>query len=83
MAAWLRDVMVAKSGRPELMINRDYQQQAQRRAAQVSYQALRGAIDAMTRTEAYIRGYVNLDPALEAMYVELADIFAPAHTTAA
>jgi DNA polymerase-3 subunit delta' len=82
MAAWLRDVMVAKSGRPELVISRDCEDQALRRAEQTSFDALRRAIDAMTRTEAYIRGYVNLDPALEAMYVELADIFAPVPATA-
>ncbi|HUT74489.1 MAG TPA: DNA polymerase III subunit [Armatimonadota bacterium] len=80
MAGWLRDIMVAKSGRPELMINRDYRDQAQARAREAGYDVLRQAIDAITRTAAYIRSYVNLDPALEAMYVELAGILAPAQT---
>ena len=77
MAGWLRDIMVAKSGRPELMINRDYRDQAQARARTAGYDALRQAIDAITRTATYIRSYVNPDPALEAMYVELAGIFVP------
>ena len=71
MAGFLRDIMVAKSGRPELVINRDYLDRAQERAAELAYDALRPAIEAMVRTEGYIRSYVNLDPALEAMYVEL------------
>jgi DNA polymerase-3 subunit delta' len=71
MAGFVRDIMVAKSGRPELVINRDYLDRAQEWAAELPYDALRCAVEAMMRAEANIRGYVNLDPALEAMYVEL------------
>ncbi|UCH35343.1 MAG: hypothetical protein JSV65_03050 [Armatimonadota bacterium] len=71
MAAWLRDVMVAKSGRPELVINRDFLEQAQLLAGQAPYDVLRRAIDCIVRTGGYIRSYVNLDPALEGAYVEL------------
>ena len=70
MAGFLRDVMVVKAGRPELMINRDFAQQARAVAERASYRGLRQAVEAITRTQGYIRSYVNLDPALEAMYVE-------------
>ena len=83
MAGFLRDVMVAKSGRPELVVNRDYLAQAEACAAQASYEALRLAIEAIVRTEGYIRAYVNLDPALEAMYVELLALLGAAARTAA
>ena len=82
MAGWLRDVMVAKSGRLDLVINRDHLEQAQQRAEEVPYDALRAAIDLMARTEMYIRYYVNPEPALQGMYVELADILAPDQTHA-
>ena len=75
MAGWLRDIMVAKGGRPELVINREHLELAQQRAETVPYDALRRAIEAIARTEGHIRSYVNLDPALEAMYVELLGVF--------
>ena len=74
IAAYLRDVMVVKSGRPDLVINTDSLEQAQARAAEVSFETLRVAIDALSRTEGYIRSYANLDPALEALYVELLNV---------
>lgn len=83
MAGWLRDIMVLKSARPELVINRDHLQLAQQRAETIPYDALRRAIDAVARTEGYIRSYVNLDPALEAMYVELLGLLRRAQRAAA
>jgi hypothetical protein len=82
MVTWLRDIMVAKSGSPRLMINRDYEPQARQRAQQLSYDALRRAIDVVARTGGYIGGYVSLDAALESMYVELAEVFAAAGAAA-
>lgn len=75
MATWLRDIMVARSGRAGLVINRDYLEQAQRLAQRIPYDALRSSIDLITRSADYIRAYVNLDPVLEAMYAQLANIF--------
>ena len=83
MASFLRDVMVAKSGQPELVINRDYLEQIERSSREVSYDALRQAIEAISRTEGYIRSYVNLDPALEAMYAELCGLLNAAQQAAA
>jgi len=83
MVGFLRDVMVAKNGRPELVINRDHLEHIQQRAGQASHQALGQAIEIMVRTAGYIRAYVNLDPALEAMYVELLSLFGAAQQKAA
>jgi DNA polymerase-3 subunit delta' len=81
MAGFLRDVMVIKSGRPDLVINIDSLEQAQARAGEVSYEAVRAAIDALSRAEAYIRSYANLDPVLEGSYVELLDVLGAAPAT--
>lgn len=70
MTAFLRDVMVVKAGRPELMVNRDFADQARALAARTTYDGLREAVESLRRAHGYIRSYVNLDPALEAMYVE-------------
>lgn len=82
IAAYLRDIMVVKSGRPDLIVNTDSLERAQARAAEVSLDTLGLAIDRLSRTEGYIRSYANLDSALEALYVELLDAFgtAPAAT---
>ena len=81
MAGFLRDVMVVKSGRLDLVINRDCAEQAQATAEAVTYDALRRAIAAITRTGDHVRAYANLDPALEAMYVELLEGLSPARQT--
>jgi DNA polymerase-3 subunit delta' len=83
MVGFGRDVMVAQNGRPDLVINRDHLEQIQQRAGSASHQALRQVIEIMVRTEGYIRGYVNLDPALEAMYVELLSVLGGAEQSAA
>jgi pectin methylesterase-like acyl-CoA thioesterase len=63
------------------VINIGSLEQAQARAGEVSYEAVRAAIDALSRAEAYIRSYANLDPVLEGSYVELLDVLGAAPAT--
>jgi DNA polymerase III subunit delta' len=71
LLGWWRDVLLARAGCEELVVNRDRLDALRARAASLSTADIRGAIRAIEQTEQYLAENVQPRLALEAMVLAL------------
>lgn len=74
MAIWFRDMLVAASGAPEAVINRDYELELEQEAHASMASSYRRAAEAVNATRAKLGYNIDLELALMAMFHRLQEV---------